>query len=56
MNINGRVKTLKGICCRSFAEYHNIGFMETSAKTGFNVDDAFAYLTQEIYDRIKVDG
>ena len=32
---------------------NNILFMETSAKTAYNVDEAFAALTVEIYDRIQ---
>ena len=39
---------------RRFAESHQIGFAETSAKTGENVEDAFCALTQEIYDKIQV--
>ena len=32
---------------------NNILFMETSAKTAYNVEEAFAALTVEIYDRIQ---
>ena len=46
---------------RAFANFHNIPYVETSAKSGLNVEDAFAILTQSIYDKIetgeyKVDG
>lgn len=38
---------------RSFAEQHNLHFIETSARTGINVREAFQAITQEIYDRIQ---
>ena len=38
---------------RALAHFHNIPFVETSAKTGLNVEDAFAILTQNIYDKIE---
>ncbi|TRY77483.1 hypothetical protein TCAL_07406 [Tigriopus californicus] len=38
---------------RRFAEMHKIGFVETSAKTGHNVEDAFNGVAQEIYDKIR---
>jgi len=46
---------------RAFAHFNNLPYVETSSKTGLNVEDAFAILTQAIYDRIesgeyKVDG
>ena len=46
---------------RAFANFHNIPYVETSAKSGLNVEDAFAILTQSIYDKIesgeyRVDG
>ena len=40
---------------RAFAESHDIGFLETSAKTGYNVEDTFQLLTQQIYDKIQVE-
>jgi len=46
---------------RAFAHFHNLPFVETSSKTGLNVEDAFAILTQAVYDKIesgeyRVDG
>jgi len=38
---------------RAWAEFNNIPFVETSAKSGLNVEDTFAILTQSIYDRIE---
>ena len=32
---------------RDFAAYHGIGFAETSAKTGQNVEEAFQMVTQQ---------
>jgi len=46
---------------RAFAHFNNLPYVETSSKTGLNVEDAFAILTQAIYDKIesgeyRVDG
>jgi len=46
---------------RAFAHFNNLPYIETSSKTGLNVEDAFAILTQAIYDKIesgeyRVDG
>ena len=38
---------------RAFAHFHNLPFVETSSKTGLNVEDAFAILTQVVYDKIE---
>ena len=38
---------------RAWAEFNNIPFVETSAKSGLNVEDIFAILAQSIYDRIE---
>lgn len=37
---------------QSLAEYHGITFLETSAKTGLNVEEAFTSISQQIYDKI----
>ena len=37
---------------QSLAEYHGLTFLETSAKTGLNVEEAFTSITQQIYDKI----
>jgi hypothetical protein len=39
---------------QALAEYHQIPFLETSAKTGLNVEEAFTVISQLIYDKIKV--
>ncbi|VDP02020.1 unnamed protein product [Soboliphyme baturini] len=36
-----------------FAKYHKMKFIETSAKSGQNVDEAFSMLAREIYARIR---
>jgi len=38
---------------QALAEYHHIPFLETSAKTGLNVEEAFTVISQQIYDKIK---
>ncbi len=38
---------------RAFALQNKMNFVETSSKTGLNVEDAFAILTQAIYDKIE---
>lgn len=38
---------------RTFAEQHGLIFVETSARSGMNVREAFTLVTQEVYNRIK---
>ena len=38
---------------KAFAEQHGLYFVETSARTGINVEEAFTMVTQEVYSRIK---
>jgi Ras-related protein Rab-39B len=38
---------------QALAEYHQISFLETSAKTGLNVEEAFTVISQQIYDKIQ---
>lgn len=38
----------------SFAEQHGLMFIETSAKDGVNVDEAFALASSAIYEKVKV--
>eukprot|EP00096_Caligus_rogercresseyi_P006898 TRINITY_DN2390_c0_g1_i2.p1 TRINITY_DN2390_c0_g1~~TRINITY_DN2390_c0_g1_i2.p1 ORF type:complete len:181 (+),score=51.91 TRINITY_DN2390_c0_g1_i2:225-767(+) len=38
---------------RTFAELHGLQFLETSAKSGINVDNVFRLLSQEIYDKLQ---
>ena len=39
-----------------FAKKHNIKFYESSAKEGFNVNEIFEYLANEIYTEVKLKG
>ena len=39
-----------------FAKKHNIKFYESSAKEGFNVNEVFEYLANEIYSDAKLKG
>lgn len=38
---------------QQFAEYHNILFMETSSKTGFNVEKTFTEIALKIYEQLE---
>lgn len=38
---------------REFAEHNGLHHVETSAKTGANVEEAFNAVTQEVYSRIQ---
>jgi len=38
---------------RALADYHGISFMETSAKTGINVEEAFTLISEEIYSKLE---
>lgn len=37
---------------QQFADFYNMYFLETSAKTGLNVEEAFTTIAQDIYERI----
>ena len=37
---------------RNFASENNLLFIETSAKTGNNVEEAFESVTREVYSRV----
>ena len=39
-----------------FAKEHNLTFLETSAKTGDNVEEAFLQTAQNIYQKIQDGG
>lgn len=38
---------------QQLADFYNISFLETSAKTGVNVEEAFAAIAQEIYRHLQ---
>ena len=38
---------------RQFADFHGLKFMETSAKTGQNVEESFATITKDIYTMLE---
>ncbi|XP_075227991.1 RAS oncogene family member Rab39 isoform X2 [Lycorma delicatula] len=38
---------------KTFAAHHDLYHIETSARTGHNVEEAFAAVTQEVYNRIQ---
>lgn len=37
----------------AFAKLHGIPHLETSAKSGANVEEAFRAITQQVYNRVK---
>ena len=39
---------------QALADYHGIPFLETSAKTGENVEEAFSLISQAIYDKVSL--
>ena len=39
---------------QALADYHGIPFLETSAKTGENVEEAFSLISQAIYDKVNI--
>lgn len=50
---NGENREVSVEEAKTFAEQHELIYVETSARTGINVREAFALVTQEIYNRIK---
>lgn len=38
---------------QALADYHGIPFLETSAKSGENVEEAFSLISQTIYDKVQ---
>eukprot|EP01068_Selenidium_serpulae_P003824 Selendium_serpulae@DN3304_c0_g1_i3.p1 len=48
--VGREVETEEGV---EFARQHNLIFLETSAKTAHNVEEAFTYTARKIYDNIK---
>ena len=46
-------RQVEGKDAENFAKLNNLLFIETSAQTAYNVDEAFAQLSTEIYDRAQ---
>jgi len=38
---------------QALADYHGIPFLETSSKSGENVEEAFSLISQTIYDKVQ---
>jgi len=38
---------------KAFADFYGINFIETSAKTRYNVDEAFRTIAENIYDKVE---
>ncbi len=38
---------------KAFADFYGINFIETSAKTRYNVDEAFKTIAENIYDKVE---
>jgi hypothetical protein len=38
---------------QQFADYHNLSFMETSSKTGHNVEETFLQISRQIYEMLE---
>ncbi|OAD54589.1 Ras-related protein Rab-39B [Eufriesea mexicana] len=51
---NGSRREVSKEEARAFANLHEINHIETSAKTGVNVEEAFRTVTQEVYNRIQI--
>ncbi|XP_066248672.1 ras-related protein Rab-39B isoform X2 [Euwallacea similis] len=50
---NGGQREVSKEEAKSFADNHGLFFIESSAKSGLNVEDAFRAVTQVVYNRIK---
>jgi Ras-related protein Rab-39B len=50
---NGENREVSVEEAKTIAEQHDLIYVETSARTGINVREAFALVTQEIFNRIK---
>lgn len=50
---SGAVKEVTEDEVKAFASQHDLYHIETSARTGLNVEEAFAAVTQEVYNRIQ---
>ncbi|KAG5894498.1 hypothetical protein JTB14_029908 [Gonioctena quinquepunctata] len=50
---NGGQREVSREEAKAFADQHGLFHMETSAKNGMNVEEAFKCVTQEVYNRIQ---
>lgn len=50
---NGARREVSKDEAKTFAEQNGLHFVETSARTGVNVEEAFNMVTQEVYNRIQ---
>ena len=50
----GNVREVTEEEAKTFATHHGISFFETSARTGFQVEEAFTSLSQSIYNKILI--
>lgn len=50
MEVSREVSTEEG---QAFAEFYGVKFVETSAKTGLNVEEAFSTIATDIYQRVE---
>ncbi|CAG9769146.1 unnamed protein product [Ceutorhynchus assimilis] len=50
---NGGQREVSREEAKTFADSHGLFYVETSAKSGLNVEEAFRAVTQEVYNRIQ---
>lgn len=50
---NGGCRAVSIDEAKAFADFHEIPHIETSAKSGANVEEAFRAVTQQVYNRVK---
>ncbi|XP_077485746.1 RAS oncogene family member Rab39 isoform X2 [Amblyomma americanum] len=53
MEVSREVSTEEG---QAFAEFYGVKFVETSAKTGLNVERAFETIARDIYAKVESEG
>ena len=47
------IREVQSADARQYADYHNLLFIETSSKTGNNVENAFNLIGNEIYKKLE---
>lgn len=47
------IREVAQVDAQQFADYHNLLFIETSSKTGNNVEKAFNLIATEVYKRLE---